>query len=310
MRKRFGIWFLESFLAAVLVSMVPLLPATVFAQTGYGDPAVLAKMQEINRQLCAQGLNLAVEAIEFFTIGGERPSARIHQQGFRYVPNDSRGTARGTDITYLVDQSRGATATGLRSDQTEEAIDRAMTTWGRDKSLKKVNLRKKDYAGEDPAFYAFLRRIVKNSGPLYLADIIHTGWWPRDLFDDVWGPVGGDSILAFTVTFIFIDGSLNPTDVNGDHYLDTAFTEIYYNDNFGDPSGSQPHLPWGINVDLPQGIDVETVALHESGHALGLGHFGPPPVAAMNEVYGGKRQTPLPIDDAGLFILWGSWPNP
>ena len=50
MRKRFGIWFLESFLAAVLVSMVPLLPATVFAQTGYGDPAVLAKMQEINRQ--------------------------------------------------------------------------------------------------------------------------------------------------------------------------------------------------------------------------------------------------------------------
>jgi len=300
MRKRVGIRFIASFLPVFLVSIGLLVPTAAVAQAGYGDPAVLAKMQEINRQLCAQGLNLAVEAIEFFTIGGERPSARIHQQGFRYVPNDSRGTARGTDITYLVDQSRGATATGLRSDQTEEAIDRAMTTWGRDKSLKKVNLRKKDYAGEDPAFYAFLRRIVKNSGPLYLADIIHAGWWPKGFFDFVFGYGGGDSILAFTVTFIFIDGSENPTDVNGDHYLDTAFTEIYYNNNF----------LWGVDVDLPQGIDVETVALHESGHALGLGHFGPPPVAAMNEVYGGKRQTPLPIDDAGLFTLWGSWPNP
>jgi hypothetical protein len=260
MRKRVGIRFIASFLPVFLVSIGLLVPTAAVAQAGYGDPAVLAKMQEINRQLCAQGLNLAVEAIEFFTIGGERPSARIHQQGFRYVPNDSRGTARGTDITYLVDQSRGATATGLRSDQTEEAIDRAMTTWGRDKSLKKVNLRKKDYAGEDPAFYAFLRGIVKNSGPLYLADIIHTGWWPRDLFDDVWGPVGGDSILAFTVTFIFIDAP--KLTINGDHYLDTAYTEIYYNDNF----------LWGVDVDLPQGIDVETVALHESGHALGLGN--------------------------------------
>ncbi len=309
MHKRIGIRLLESLVAGLLVSLVSLLPKTVFAQTGYGDPAVLAKMQEVNRQLLAGGLNLAVEALEFFTIGGGRPSARIHQQDSRYVPNDIRRSASGTDVTYLVDQKRGATATGLSSTQTEAAIDQAMATWGNSKSLKKVNLIKMPYRGEDPAFYAFILGFVEDSSLLYLADIIHTGWWSKDLFDAAWQPGGGDSILAFTATFIFIDSTANPTDVNSDHYLDIAFAEIYYNDNFGDPSGSQPLLPWGINVDLPGGIDVETVALHESGHALGLGHFGPPPVAVMNAIYAGKRQVPLPIDKAGLFTLWGSWPN-
>ena len=63
------------------------------------------------------------------------------------------------------------------------------------------------------------------------------------------------------------------SDINGDNYVDTAFSEIYYNDNFN----------WGINVIIP-GIDVETVALHKSGHSLGVGHFGPPPEAVMNPV--------------------------
>jgi hypothetical protein len=95
MWKRFGSRLLGSFLAAVLVGMLPLLPSAVAAQTGYGDPAVLAKMQEINRQLGAQGLNLAVEALECFTIVGQRPSTRIHQQGSRYVPDDLRRNGSG-----------------------------------------------------------------------------------------------------------------------------------------------------------------------------------------------------------------------
>lgn len=35
-------------------------------------------------------------------------------------------------------------------------------------------------------------------------------------------------------------------------------------------------FPWGIDVGLP-GIDVQSVTLHEHGHSLGLGHFGPFP---------------------------------
>ena len=85
-------------------------------------------MEDINEQLAAQNLNLAIEQIEFFTIGGGRPVNRIHQQEFRWVANDERRLADGENITYLVDQSDGATTSGLTSAQTEAAVDRALDT--------------------------------------------------------------------------------------------------------------------------------------------------------------------------------------
>jgi hypothetical protein len=57
------------------------------------------------------------------------------------------------------------------------------------------------------------------------------------------------------------------------------------------------------------GIDVETVALHENGHSLGIGHFGPPPGAVMNPVYGGILHSPRPTDHAAMATLWRSWPQ-
>ena len=85
-------------------------------------------------------------------------------------------------------------------------------------------------------------------------------------------------------------------------------SEVYYNDNFGTPGGDRADRPWGINV-APPGIDIETVALHENGHALGIGHFGPPPDAVMNPVYGGIRHAPFAIDKAGMCAVWASWPK-
>jgi hypothetical protein len=57
------------------------------------------------------------------------------------------------------------------------------------------------------------------------------------------------------------------------------------------------------------GIDVETVALHENGHGLGIGHFGPPPIAVLNPVYGGLRHQPFAIDNAGMCAVYASWPK-
>ena len=48
-----------------------------------------------------------------------------------------------------------------------------------------------------------------------------------------------------------------------DGEFDTAFSETYYNDAFA----------WGIDVSTFP-FDVETVALHESGHGLSQDHFG------------------------------------
>jgi Matrixin len=287
---------------AALVSLA--LPATGIAE---GDPDVLARMHEINEHLRAMNLNIAVEQIEFFTIGGGRPSNRIHAQEFRWVANDPRRLADGINITYLVDQSDGATASGLTNAQTEGAIDRSMNTWDASRCFKKVDIVKRADTGADPdifdSFFGF-----GGFGDPFLADITEAGWLPRAFFEAVGGPGGGRGILAFSVTFIFTDDDDNPTDINGDNRLDTALNEVYYNNTFGDPTNDRAGNPWGINVNLP-GIDVETVALHENGHSLGIGHFGPPPSAVMNPVYAGINTSPDPVDNAGMCSVWASWPK-
>lgn len=295
---------------SLLLSFVPApgIPVKPKAPEGpEGDPYVLALMAEVNRQLVERGMNLAVEQIEFFTIGGGRPSNRIHQQEFRWVANDPRRLADGDSITYLFDQSDGATASGLTSKQTGDAIDSAIDTWRNERCLGKVDLVMQTDSGTDPdifdAFFGF-----GGFGDPFLADIVNAGWLPRAFFEAVGGPGGGRGILAFSVTFIFVDDAGDPTDINGDNYLDTALNEVYYNDTFGDPGDDRAGSPWGINVALPR-IDVETVALHENGHSLGLGHFGPPPEAVMNPVYAGIHTEPFSTDHAGMCTVWVSWPK-
>ncbi len=318
MRMRFSRMLLRSAVLVGLITACERSPreATAPARSGLSaarvaepqDPALLQRVTQINAQLATRGLNIAIEGIDFFTIGNGRPGIRIHQQPFRWVPNDPRRLADGTNITYIFDQSGGATASGLTAAQTEAAVDAALATWANDNALKKVHLVKRADPGTDitifDAFFGF-----GGFGDPFAADIVDAGFFPRAFFEAVGGPGGGRGILAFSITFIFTDDNGNPTDINGDNYLDTALNEVYYNNTFGDPSNDRVGNPWGINVPLP-GVEVQTVALHENGHSLELGHFGPPPVAVMNPVYGGVRHVPLPSDDAGMNAVWGSWPNP
>lgn len=288
------------------IAFFPLPKAKGVVTQGEGDPAILAKMHQINEALRAQGLSIAIEEIHPISIGQGRPGNRIHQTGLRWVAGDPRRLADGDNMTYLVDQSDGATASGLTNAQTEAALDRALATWDANPCLDKTDIVKRADSGADPdifdSFFGF-----GGLGNPFLADIVEAGWLPAAFFDAVFGPGGSNGVLAFSVSFIFVDGAGNPTDINGDNYLDTALNEVYYNDNFGAP-GPRLGNPWGININLP-GIDVETVGLHENGHSLGLGHFGPPPAAVMNPVYAGIRQSPLTIDNAGMCAVWSSWPK-
>lgn len=282
-------------------------PVALNAQAGEGDPAVLALMHQVNDQLRARGLGIAVEQIQFFTFGEGRPSNRIHQQPFRWVANDPRRLADGDNITYLVDQSDGATASGLTGADTEAAIDRSMATWQTASCMDKVGLVKRPDSGADPDIFDFFFGFGGFGNP-FLADIVNAGWLPRAYFEAVGGPGGGRGILAFSVTFVFVDDAGNPTDINGDNYLDSALNEVYYNDNFGNPGGDRAGNPWRIDQQRPA-VDVETVSLHENGHSLGLGHFGPPPAAVMNPVYAGINHEPDAIDHAGMCAVWQSWPQ-
>jgi hypothetical protein len=295
-------------LSAAFGIALAVFPVSLGGQGGVGDPAAIALLQRINAALARSGLNIAAEHIEFFRIGAGRPGARIHQQEFRWVAGDPRREAAGDSITYLVDQSDGATASGLTNLQTEQAIDRSFATWNAAKALKKVRLVKRPDTGGDPDIFDSFFPGFGSFGNPFLADIVNAGWLPRAFFEAVGGPGGGRGILAFSVTFIFTDDNDNPTDINGDNYLDSALNEVYYNNTFGQAGTDRVGNPWGINVPLP-GIDVETVALHENGHSLGLGHFGPPPVAVMNPVYNGPRHLPFASDHAGMSAVWGSWPK-
>ena len=280
------------------------------------DPITL--MKQANARLQARGLRVAVEKIEYFTVGLGRPSNRLHQQDVRWVPNDDRRDAQDDDLTYLIATNRGATASGLTPQQTTGAIQRAFATWSADAALKKVDLVERRYQGGDVSIFDELidgaagtsfDDFRGQAGNPFVADIVNVGWLPRDYFEVVGGPGGGRGILAFSVTFIFVDEAGNPTDVNGDNYLDAALNEVYYNDTFGDPANDRAGNPWRIDQPLPA-IDVQTVALHENGHSLALGHFGPEPEAVMNPVYAGIRHDPFPTDDAGLNAAFSSWPNP
>lgn len=282
------------------------------APAGQQDPA-LEKVLQINAALLAAGSKIAVEGVEFFTIGQGRPSIRIHQSGLRFVPGDPRRAAAGDAITYLVRDSRGATASGLSPAQSGGAIDAALATWDDAKPLKTVTIIKRSEGAVDPdifdGFFPAFSDPNEASAEVFQADVVEAGWRPRAFFEAAGGPGGGRGILAFTVSFIFTDAAGNPTDINGDNYLDEAFSEVYYNDNFGDPAGDRAGNPWSIGLSLPS-VDVQTVVLHENGHALGLGHFGPPPAAVMNPVYAGIRESPLAPDLAGMSAVWASWPNP
>jgi hypothetical protein len=269
-----------------------LAPVGVRAQEG--DPYTLETMEEYNGGLKALWMDLRVEQIEVLTLGEGRASSRLHRQPFRWVASDSRRRADGTNLTYLVD-TQGISAS-LDATGTEATLDRAMTSWSNLSCLNGTKVVKRPDTGADPDIFDSMLG-YGGFGNFRLADIVHAGWMPPSFFDAVNGPGSGGTILAFSVTFVFVGPDGKPSDVNHDGYLDTAANEIYYNDGFS----------WLLGT--PGGIDLESVALHEIGHSLGLGHIGPPLEAIMNPVYSGVHRNLLPLDRAVLCSVWSRWPN-
>lgn len=285
------------------------------------DAQLLAVMNEVNAQLEAEGANYRIATAEYITAGAAGQSGKkvVATHGgvggngiaFQFVPFDARRVAWSAPVdgkvdglTFAIDQTADATPPlgGLTGAQTTAAIRRAMGTWNAEKcsslALSEVATR---------VDLGFVASALRRSGSRTIAaDIMHTGFRDLRLPADL-RPLGinlAADVLAVTFIMPFVDSKGVPTDIDGDGRGDIMFAEIYYN----------PNVAWGIGGN----VDVESIALHETGHALGHQHFGntfarkdgsldTTPMAVMNPVYAGPRQK-LHGTDRGLHCSrWATW---
>lgn len=284
------------------------------------DP-VQKMMEKINVRLASNGKDYRVAVVEFYAPGESEAQGRTvflrdvgnKQLGHHFIAGDDRRTTT-TDITFIVDLADGGTASGLSSADTDAAINRAMETW-QDVNCSEIQVA--DLGSFNFDFGVVQNQLGFGGIPFVFADVTHAGFLPASFFDAVFGPGGSATVLAFTSTFVFIDVDELPdivfTDLDNNRKLDAAFREIYYNDAFF----------WDIDQNVPgfPDFDVETVALHETGHGLSQAHFGTAfltnangklhfsPRAVMNAAYSGIQQDIGKTDNAGHCSIWSKWPN-
>lgn len=302
--------------ARVELNVSPVTPLAKKAGTPAGGDrtaAVQAYIAEVNADLAARGLGIAVQMAEWVGGGGRHEAGQTVYANDRelrlasqWVPGDPERNADGNNITYVVDRSfaMANVANSFSPLDSEPAIDASFNTWD-DVNCSKLDIVKKpDIGGMNYS------AILSTGEPtdIFYADISTIGFLPGFLFDLVLGPGASESVLGVTFTFIWVDENGDPTDMNDDGYADTALREVWYNDAFG----------WSTDGSL---TDIETVALHENGHALGLGHFGKvsitnsnnklhvSPRAVMNAFILGSLRKPLGTDNGAYCGLYASWPN-
>jgi len=275
------------------------------------SPSFATVADRINNRLAREGAGYLLHDAQYLTNGADGRLGRtvfFNDAGNKrteshWVSGDTRREwgDPGGGLSFIIDGDEGGTASGLSEGQTSAAIERAMDTW---QSLRCSTIPLVDY-GVVPFDLGVTQALAGMGGVLGLAaDVTHAGFLPGGFFDLV-EPGGSAFIIGVTYTYSFIDENDDFTDVDGNRYWDTAFTETYYNDAF----------PWHIGSTY----DVETVALHETGHSLSQAHFGKAfqtdrngrihfaPRSVMNAAYSGVQTRIGRSDNAGHCAIWARW---
>lgn len=259
-------------------------------------------LTQINQTLEPYGIQL--EKMEYYSMDAAGNTVFFSDRGNKrlasdYVPNDPRNLG-GTAVPYLIDGTETITASGL---DTEAPINEVMATWDAVTCSGGLDI---PSFGTTPFDVGLVQNIFGfgGIGGFFPGVIVHGGVLPKAFFDAI-APGGGNFILGVTFTLTYIE------DINGDGIGDVAVKEVYYNDAFN----------WQDRVATGTGVDFQTVALHEVGHALSQAHFGAvsgtdanekihfSPRALMNAGYSGVNRVVEQTDEAGHCSNWGNWPN-
>jgi hypothetical protein len=303
-------------------------------------------LTRINARLAKEGSSLRVAKAELLysakaynakTSTEIFANDRTHQLPYQWVSGDPRRDGR-VGVTYVVDPVLQTSAFGLNNLPAVEIdgggfrlstqaeldgyIEEAMQAW-RDRRCADAPIERVAVpAGTDPDLVDDILLGRPAPSPTYaqLADIVQAGWQPPAFFEAII-PGGSDGLLGITFAFVFVDdqGTADPsddvfTDIDGDGKLDRALAEIHYN----------PTFIW-TNRGAPNTIDFFSVITHETGHGLGLAHFGKvfvtkkdaadgiqiadvkyAPKALMNAVYVTGRDEIRGSDNGSFCQIWAS----
>lgn len=296
-------------------ALTPERPAALASSAAIEIGPVSQRLARINDSLTALGLNIAVQKAEFMLAPtAPRPASgqiifasdRTMRLETRWVPGDARREADGNRLTYM-NFTPFMAANGAGN--AEPSIDASFDTWDASK-CSVLDIVKRPWNGGNASILLAVPGVPQVSP--FSADIFTLGYLPGFVFDAILGPGSAASVLGITFTFIFTDpGAGNaPTDIDGDGRTDTALKEVWYNNNFD----------WTL-TGLGGDADAQSVALHENGHALELGHYGKlfgtisnlqlhvAPRAVMNAVILGTLRAPLGTDNAGFCGNFENWPG-
>lgn len=296
---------MKKFLAIALATSALALTGAASAQEE--DPAV-AFLGELNANLEARGEDIRVLKMELLGSGDGLNMGRTvlakdvgnKQLGADWVPNDPRRLSGSPGLVYAIDGVE--TTFDLPVFDQFDRVRFGFEEWDT-LGCSNIGITEID-GGVVPANIGFIGALVGAGDiPFFGADLVHAGFKsnPQILGFDPNGTI------AANFTFVFTSGGV-ATDIDNNGRNDVALKETYYNDLFtytDDQSGA--------------GIDLATVALHESGHALSRAHFGDvsvhkgrlktSPDAVMNAIYAGPRRELLGPDKGGHCSDWGAWPN-
>ena len=318
-------------LTSPLAASSALAPVTTIALTG-DNVSVSPVLAELNSQLAATGSPIAISKAELLMDGNEWDGVssniliaddRSRGFGAEWVPHDPRRDGRvGVTWTFgsshpLQPYTRDPNGLNVRRvpfAQLDTQIEEGLGTW-RGESCSGAPITRVAIApGIDPDFLDDYFRTGHPSATYYQpADIVESGWEPLSFFQRFAG-ASGQNIIGVTFTFIFVDANNQPTDIDHDGNRDVALSEIYYNTRFA----------WGNNA-ARNVVDFYSIITHETGHSLGLAHFGKvfitrhdaadgisiadikyAPKAMMNAVYVTGRNELAGTDNSSFCQIWAS----
>ena len=219
---------------------------------------------------------------------------------------NSLGSAGGWDdveksssVSYVLDRSDYTSDLGLSEAQVTAALTSAFSTWASVPGSSLAFTEMPDLGGNYDVtdgtpgnwFGGYAGDSLDQGANYLYANVTFGGWLPNEYFDYLEdGVINGDPSNILGVTWT---GKVRgPLSKKPRWIADVFFNEGWTWSLTGDDLGTADYE-----------IDIETVMLHELGHALGLGHEDDVE-AVMNSYYTGINRDLYPDDEAGIVSLY------